>query len=1192
MQRLVHNNIIYKGSILFLSMMTVWSLLFFCLACSSRSDGSGVDELNRRSYAYRYKNLEQTKLFALKALRFAEDINYSEGRAEALVNQAFCEIATLNYEKADSILSVADSLSETPVLHLIIEVQKMRLCQRRALNKEFYFHKTAADNLISEIRKRKQEDSPRLKRLYTYALSEYRIVLSAYLYYVNLQEESSEVLLGIAEDKDIFLLNDTAQYLGLLYNIGAGGILVKGTDEERFFKEFDCLMQCYMIAQHAGYKYWEANSLQALSEHLSDPHDLALIREHDAPCLRYLNDDAVDDTLLAGNLAERSLQVFQSYGDLYQIASAWRTLSQSYHRIGDHKAQLSCLLNSMENILIYQAPDLVASIDENLSIAYSALNDKMASDYYRNQYLDIQDSTRQDRQLEARAEALSDLITHTQWLIFLVVVVLIVLVFVVIFLIYKRKHHSYSAVIEKLANILTAWKDRKKAEMDHLEEEIEELDEQKQMLLLQQDNALRVNVEQHAKVAYTQNILPLIDRMLHAVSTDRAKTDKDGIEYVSDICESILKYNSNLTSWVQLRKGQVALHIEKFSLNDLFDIIRLNNKSYSAKGVQLSVDETDIVVKADKVLTLFLVNTIADNARKFTPSGGSVTISAKESADVPDYAEISITDTGEGMDSEACSNLFAYKPINDGEENLTEQKSHGFGLMNCRGIIDRYRKTSEFFSRCSISAESEKGRGTRIFFTIPMVKSILVCIFMLFSASLSDSCYAASTNSKVKLNEYADSVYACNVSGRYEAAIIYADSCLQVLNRQYLQYNKANPNDTLSVSYNEADLRWQELKVPIDYEILIFLRNEIAVASLALNNWDLYENNNRAYTKLYKQCTRDTTLSTYCATMEKTEQTNNIFVAVLIVLFMLLAFVFWWFYVRDVLSHRRSLSSIRKILSMMSQADSEQSALQQLTDERISQFSTEMQDVAKGIRSAIEESVSQENSLRSDISSLKDEISLIQRECEKLYISNSIIDNTLSALKHETMYYPARINVLVKEYLADDSADSGERFQEIHDIISYYRSVYAMLSQQANRGSMDAIMINRIKVEELKFHFLTDLEVVEQDSRRILASKPLMDFLCFLLKKRNDKEAALVTGVEIRDQYILLDVECSNVNMTSAEVSELFTLSSRDFDFLIIRQILREIGGQTNNFATGIIAVSPESEASSPLLLRITLPFK
>lgn len=1075
-------------SVFFLSL--VWS-------CSTDNpDRDRVDALNDHSYDQRYKNVDSARIYANKAYAEAEKIKYGAGMAEALLNQAFYTITRMDYLKTDTLLSRADSLAEDDITRLNVEVQRMRLCQRRSQNKDFYVHKNEADRYIANIHSDIKDEARRKRRQYTFARSEYGIVLSTYLYYVNLPVESSEALLSIASDKDILLISDTAQYLAYLYNIGAGGILRDGTPAEIAHKEFDCLMQCYMLARHNGYLFWEANSLQSLSEHLANPEELAAYHRDDDPCIRYLNDDAVPDSMLSGNLAERSLQCFVRYGDIYQIAGGWRTLSSCYHRIGDHEAELSCLLNAVQDSLILQAPDLVASISEKMSMAYSALGEKQASDYYRNQYLDMQDSTRQDRQLEARAEALSVLVSRTQWLITAIVIVLAVLVIVVAMLIhYHRKN-----------------KDKYKHN-----ERLEELDENLQALQLQTEDALRINVEQHAKVTYAENIMPLIDRMLHSVET-ASKAGNGNLEYVSDVCKSILENNARLTSWVQLRKGQVSLHIETFPLQSLFSIIRMNVKSFSNKGIQLSVKDTDLSVKADKVLTLFLINTIVDNARKFTPEGGEVVVSATPCDSYEGYAEVSITDSGEGMTQEKADHLFDYGTIVDQKEDLTEQKSHGFGLMNCRGIMDRYRKTSELFSRCEIKAESEKGKGTRIFFRLPMaVRAMLVVLLSMLPtfgfAEKSDIHHPTQNNLQ---SVWADSVYSANVGGRYADAISFADTCFRSINTAYRSLDGVNKDDTLTIDYNGAELRWWSKKIPADYDIIIYVRNEVAVSALALNDWELYAANNNAYTKLYKECSQDSTLSTYCATMERSENTNNIAVGVLIVLFLVLVAVFWWFYVREVLHNRRSL--------------------EQTCREK------------------------------------EEEIARMKRERDRLYVSNNVIDNTLSALKHETMYFPSRIAQDNSKVMASEEFDE-KGVSELSETVGYYRNLYSMLCTQCTRNASEiSYPMHPFAVTDLKLDFVDDAPKVD-----IIANKQLMDYLVLLLKRKNNREtpsAEIIPtgGSNSGRKYITLAIDCYNVRMQKSDAEALFSLSTSDVDYLIMRQILRENGTATNAFAIGIRA--------------------
>lgn len=1073
-------------------MRNIFILLFvaFVCACSTdRSDKERVDALNDHSYDMRYKNVDSTRIYANMAYAEAEKIGYRSGMSEALLNQAFYTIARMDYLKSDTLLSRADSLAEDDITRLCVEVQRMRLCQRRSQNKDFYVRKNEADRYIENIHSDIGDESPRKRKQYTYARSEYGIVLSTYLYYVNLPIESSEALLSIAKDKDIQLHSDTAQYLGYLYNIGAGGILRDGTAEDIARREFDCLMQCYMLARHNGYLFWEANSLQSLSEHLANPEELAAYHRDDDPCIRFLNDDAVPDPMLSGNLAERSLQCFVRYGDIYQIAGGWRTLASCYHDIKDHEAELSCLLNAVDDSLILQAPDLVASISEKMSMAYSALGEKQASDYYRNQYLDMQDSTRQDRQLEARAEELSALVSRTELLITAIVIVLSILVVALAILIHFHRKN----------------KDKYKHN-----ERLEELGENLQALSLQTEDALRINVEQHAKVTYAENIMPLIDRMLHSVE-NASKSGIGNLEYVSDVCKSILEYNAQLTSWVQLRKGQVSLHVETFPLQSLFSIIKMNVKSFNTKGVRLSVQDTDISIKADKVLTLFLINTIVDNARKYTPEGGEVVVSATKCESFDGYAEVSIEDSGKGMTQEQADHLFDYGTIIDQKEDLTEQKSHGFGLMNCRGIMDRYRKTSELFSHCEIKAESEKGKGTRILFRLPIaVRATLVALLAMLPA------FSFANKNNSLESAWADSVYNANVEGRYAEAISYADSCFRSINKSYRTLKGVNVNDTLTITYNGAELRWWTKKVAVDYDIIIYVRNEVAVSALALNDWDLYNANNKAYTKLYKECSQDSTLSTYCATMERTENTNNLAMVVLVLLFLGLVAVFWLFYVRDVLHNRRNLDQICR--------EKEES------------------------------------------------IAKMTRERDRLYVSNNVIDNTLSALKHETMYFPSRIAQDNSKIMTSEAIDE-QGVSELSETVGYYRNLYSMLCTQCIRNASEiSYPMAPFAVSSLKLDFSG-----ENDGVEIIANKQLMDYLVLLLKRKNNRETPsaeiiLGGGSNLGRKYITLAVDCFNIRMLKADAEALFSLATKDVDYLIMRQILRENGTATNAFAIGIRA--------------------
>ena len=172
-------------------------------------------------------------------------------------------------------------------------------------------------------------------------------------------------------------------------------------------------MRCFLLARKGDYPFFAANAIEALSEHLMVPEYRERLIADNMPAMKFLvgvgsSDDAlgpadVDEEMLAGYLAENSLYLFQRYGDVYQTAGAYRTLASCFRQIGDYESALFNLEQALSDSVINQAPDLVASIREQLSVAYAAIDDKVQSDYNRNLYLDLQETTRQDRQLEARA---------------------------------------------------------------------------------------------------------------------------------------------------------------------------------------------------------------------------------------------------------------------------------------------------------------------------------------------------------------------------------------------------------------------------------------------------------------------------------------------------------------------------------------------------------------------------------------------------------------------------------------------------------------------------------------------------------------------------------------------------------------------------------------------------------------------
>ena len=522
-----------------------------------------------------------------------------------------------------------------------------------------------------------------------------------------------------------------------------------------------------------------------------------------------------------------------------------------------------------------------------------------------------------------------------------------------------------------------------------------------------------------------------------------------------------------------------------------------SRKAFAMKGITLDVQATDAQVKADRVLTLFMLNTLADNARKFTPEGGSVIVSAKQA---PDYVEISVADTGEGMNEEQLAHIFDPKPL----------VNHGFGLLNCKGIIEKYRKISQIFSVCQITAESTKGRGSCFSFRLPKgVVRVLVALTSL-CATLLPSKASATEDYVGRASVYADSAYFSNINGTYERTLLFADSCRYYLNLHYQQrYPKGN--DLMlrqgDLSLMIPEIKWYLDSLDTNYDVILDIRNESAVAALALHEWQLYQYNNRIYTQLYKEMSADNTLADYCRMMQQSQTNKRIAVILLILVLCSILPAYYLLYYRHRLYYR---------------------------------FLMERQQL-------------------SNLEMMDDELRRLELETANLHVSNAVLDNCLSTLKHETMYYPSRIRQLV---------DQGEE-ESLSEIVGYYRELYGMLSLQA----MDQAERRNLHIRHL--------------SNGILGDENLISYLFSILRKQGGgSEPSEVSPIH-DGKYVEITMPMPNLHLSDHEAQALFTpVSVQNIPYLLCRQIVRDHGEATNRRMCGIWAEVHDGQT----MVRIILP--
>lgn len=1175
-------------------------ICLFFTACQP-TENDTVDELNRQAYEARYRNLETTHKLAQKAWK--EAANYADGRAEAENNLAFVDIARMNYAKAQKRLNEVERLTDNEVELLVADVQLMRLCQRQSKNKDFYFYSERAKKRIRRIEEERNRLNVHQLHRFTYATSEHAIVTSTYYYYVGLLRPSIQALHEIHPDGE--LQKDTAQLLAYWYNLGTGGIAINGTAVQNNQMEFEYLMRCLFLSVQGNYPYWTANSMQAISEKLQNTKSRKRLMADNKPAMDYINAAHVTDTLLAGNLADRALKMFQSYGDPYQTAGAYRTLAGCYRTIGDNKSALICLTNALnQDKRIWQAPDLVASISEQLSIVYAAMNDKKRSDENRNVYIDLQEQTRQDRYLESRADQLNST-SEQQNLMIAAVLGMIILTALLIWTFDRMRIRSErKQSVDFLLEPLEEWERRQDILRKEALETYEEVEEQTAMMNAALATNKLWNLELRAKLEMVHSILPFIDRILNETNSLCTKEETPQVRherynYIGELVNKINDYNARLTAWIQMRRGDLSVRIESFPLQNLFDILRKSKTGFEQKGVAFNVEDTTTVVKADRTLTLFMLNTIADNARKFTSQGDKVSIRAIEHSNCVD---IEIADTGKGMSNEELKRLFDVKPLMD-EATISNERSHGFGLMNCKGIIEKYKKLSKIFEVCRLHAESQEGIGST--FTITLPKGLAKRMWTLLLLSLPFSAIAGTRTNSLsvaqglhRVRAYADSAYFSNINGQYERTLLFADSCLKVVNTIAAQRNMA---DSLclyeSTGTLPTELDWQLTDTLMPYLVIRDLRNEIAVAALALHRWNLYHYNNNLYTMQFRRLSADPTLSSYVKTMQQSETNKNVAVTLLILLFLLLFPAYYFLYYRHRLSYRFCLNSVNKINQILLSNISDEEKHKEITRIIKTQFTidTGHNDVQKlyrvvgTVKQALEKCMADKSKQNMLIEQIREELKRTQYEKDLFHVCNNVLENCLSMLKHETMYYPSRIKVLMDTTPTDTKA--------MRDVVNYYQELSMLLYTQCVK-QLDKVhlTVSSTSLSTFGHHMereyfaddpLSD-EFVDDTRIKLVGDPQLINHLFFLLYQQNRKERPRVSLRKKQGNYIILIFNMNNLSTDETTGKQLFTPLTIDTQFLLCRQIVREIGESTNARGCGI-AARPEEGGTR---IEVTLLYR
>ncbi len=182
------------------------------------------------------------------------------------------------------------------------------------------------------------------------------------------------------------------------------------------------------------------------------------------------------------------------------------------------------------------------------------------------------------------------------------------------------------------------------------------------------------------------------------------------VQGVSKTANRLYQLLENLLEWARLKRGMVDFYPQIHNLKDLVTAaIGLYDDQLAHKQLTLIADiEPSILVFADANMVQTIIRNLVSNAIKFSNRNGQIRINAQQTNE--DLVQVSVVDSGIGMDSLLLSNLFRVT-VDTGREGTEAEPSSGFGLPICKELVEK--------NRGSIWAESQEGLGSKFNFTLP-----------------------------------------------------------------------------------------------------------------------------------------------------------------------------------------------------------------------------------------------------------------------------------------------------------------------------------------------------------------------------------------------------------------------------------------------------------------------------------------
>jgi two-component system phosphate regulon sensor histidine kinase PhoR len=221
-----------------------------------------------------------------------------------------------------------------------------------------------------------------------------------------------------------------------------------------------------------------------------------------------------------------------------------------------------------------------------------------------------------------------------------------------------------------------------------------------------------VSMVAHEIKSPMNSVLALVKVIQDGLAGDLTEKQQDILGRVSEKIKGLADLASELLDLARIESGLITMEKERLKLEP---VIREQVAFYEAKArtkrINLSVDPLPELssVLANKRSIEEVISNLITNAIRYTPEGGSITVSASPQKD---YVRFSVRDTGYGIGKEDLDRIFErfYRIKNDQTRFIT---GTGLGLAIVKSIVDAHNGL--------IKVESEIGQGSTFHVDLPVM---------------------------------------------------------------------------------------------------------------------------------------------------------------------------------------------------------------------------------------------------------------------------------------------------------------------------------------------------------------------------------------------------------------------------------------------------------------------------------------